>query len=118
MPAPSPQPLSPEGRGEKAANEEQHMMRSLLLALPLIAAAGCALTSHEVCEKVAENIILPEQRSIDSRDLAQFPSAHVPPTMPPRTVSDPRPDTPEWPMSLDEAIRIALENAQVIRVLA
>jgi outer membrane protein TolC len=94
------------------------MMRSLLLGLAVAVVCGCALTPREACEKVCANIILPEQRSIDYRDPAQFPAAHVPATMPPRTVSDPRPDTPEWPLSLDEAIRIALENAQVIRVLA
>jgi outer membrane protein TolC len=93
-------------------------MRSLLLGLAVAAVCGCATTPQEACEKVAKNIILPEQRSIDYRDVSQFPSAHVPATMPPRTVSDPRPDTPEWQLSLDEAIRIALQNAQVVRVLA
>ena len=44
--------------------------------------------------------------------------APIPDTPPPRTVSNPRPDTPDWPLSLDEAIRIALENAHVVRTLA
>jgi outer membrane protein TolC len=94
------------------------MMRSVLLGLAVAAVCGCALTPREACEKVGENIILPEQRTIDVRDPSQFPAAHVPATLPPRTVSDPRPDTPEWQLSLDEAIRIALENAQVVRELA
>jgi outer membrane protein TolC len=94
------------------------MMRFLLLGLAVAAVCGCALTPWETCEKVGENIILPEQRSIDYREPEQFPAAHVTPSLPPRTVSDPRPDTPEWQLSLDEAIRIALENAQVVRVLA
>jgi outer membrane protein TolC len=82
--------------------------------LVLSAACGCALTPAEIWR----NIILPEQRSIDYRDPAQFPSAPIPPSVPPRTVSEPRPGTTEWLLSLDDAIRIALENARVIRVLA
>lgn len=63
-------------------------------------------------------MILPEQRSIDYRDPAQFPPAPIPANVPPRTVSRPQPETAPWHLSLDEAIRIALENARAIRVLA
>jgi outer membrane protein TolC len=89
------------------------MMRSLAPALALLIACGCALTPSQVCE----NIILPEQRTIDHRDPAQLPAVRIPPNLPPRTVSDPRPETTEWQLSLDEAIHIALENARVVRVL-
>ncbi len=90
------------------------MARRLLLGLVLLSVCGCALGGDDVWR----NIILPEQRSIDYRDPAQLPSAPIPPSVPPRTVSDPRPETTEWQLSLDDAIRIALENAQVVRTLA
>jgi outer membrane protein TolC len=67
---------------------------------------------------VARNVILPEQRTIGYSDPARLPTAPIPDAAPPRTVTDSRPDTPDWPLSLDEAIKIALENARVIRVLA
>jgi outer membrane protein TolC len=89
-----------------------------LLSLVLSAACGCASNPAEVCQTICENVILPEQRSIDYRDVGRLPPAPIPASLPPRTVSDPRPETPEWPMSLDEAIRIALENTHVVRVLA
>jgi len=62
-------------------------------------------------------VILPEQRVIYYRDPAYLPHVNVEPSPTPRTVGNPKPETPTWPMSLDEAIRIALENARVIRVL-
>ena len=89
------------------------MARRLLL-LVLLTASGCALTADEL----VHNIILPEQRTIAIRDAAQFAPAPIPPSVPPRTVSEPQPGTTEWQMSLDDAIRIALENAKIIRVLA
>jgi outer membrane protein TolC len=88
------------------------MARRLLLGLLLALGVGCAP------DEVRRNIILPEQRTIDHRDPSQFAPAPIPPSVPPRTVSNPRPDTTEWQMSLDDAIRIALENAQVVRMLA
>jgi outer membrane protein TolC len=85
-----------------------------MLALALATTGGCALAPSEILR----NIILPEQRSIEYRDPSQLPPARLPAGPPPRTVSVPRAQTPEWQLSLDEAIRIALENARVIRVLA
>ena len=75
---------------------------------------GCAPTIRQV----ADNIVMPEQRTMDIRDPAPLPPAPIPDSPPPRTVSNPRLDTPEWPLSLDEAIHIALENAHVVRILA
>jgi outer membrane protein TolC len=89
-------------------------MTRWVLGLALSTACGCALTPADVCR----NILMPEQRSIDYRDPGQLPPAPIPENVPPRTVSDPRPGAEEWHLSLDDAIRIALENAQVIRVLA
>lgn len=89
-------------------------MKRWLLGLALSTACGCALTPAEVCR----NILMPEQRSIDYRDPGQLAPAPIPENVPPRTVSDPRPGTVDWQLSLDDAIRIALENARAIRVLA
>ncbi|HEV8059918.1 MAG TPA: TolC family protein, partial [Gemmataceae bacterium] len=85
-----------------------------LIGLLLATAAGCALTADDV----VHSAILPEQRTIDHRDPAELPPARIPLNTPPRTVSNTQLDTPEWRLSLDEALRIALENARVIRVLA
>jgi outer membrane protein TolC len=94
--------------------EKRGLARRLFILFVLSAAGGCALTA----EDISKSIILPEQRTIDRRDPAQFHLSRIPDSVPPRTVADPRPETPEWRLSLDEAIRIALENAKVIRVLA
>src|SRR5438132_7965786 len=92
----------------------QVMAGRLPLLLILMTALGCGHTADDVCN----HIILPEQQTIDHRDPSQFPPAPIPPSAPPRTVADPQPGTPEWQLSLDDAIRIALENATVVRVLA
>lgn len=60
--------------------------------------------------------VYPEQRSLDIRDPGQLPQVHLPEIPPPATVSRPPPtDTPSL-LSLDEAIRVALENSKVVRV--
>src|SRR5258707_11843847 len=92
------------------------MRRWLPLGLALAAVCGCA--QGEFCQKIRQTVIPPEQRSIDYLDPAQLPTVRIPDNVPPRTVTDPRPKTLEWQLSLDEAIRIALENARVVRVLA
>ena len=69
-------------------------------------------------DELYQKIILPEQRTINYREPDQFPPVPIPNNTPPRTVTDRRPETKEWQLSLDEAIRIALENAKVVRVLA
>ena len=89
-------------------------MSRRLLTLALLALAGCT----PAFEEAVHNVIPPEQRSVDYRDPSQLPPVRVPPTVPPRTVSDRRPGAREWQLSLDDAVRIGLENAKVIRVLA
>lgn len=59
-----------------------------------------------------------EQLKIRYRDPASLPSVYVPPTPAPPTVSNPLPDADERPLSLDDAIRIALGDSEVVRVLA
>ena len=62
-------------------------------------------------------IILPEQRRLEFRAPEQLPRARLPNIPPPQTVSNP-PAQSVWKLSLDEAIRIALANAEVVRILA
>jgi outer membrane protein TolC len=62
--------------------------------------------------------ILPEQRDLAVRDPAQLPPAPLPPLPPPTTVAAPLPENaPTRELSLDEAIRVALANSKVVRVL-
>lgn len=62
--------------------------------------------------------LFPEQRSIQVRDPAQLPRYSLPEMPSPQTVS--RRDQPLAPvdLSLDDAIRTALRNAEVVRILA
>ena len=90
------------------------MMRWFMMMLLFLAVCGCGATTHEVLR----NIVLPEERTIAYRETSELPSVPIPANVPPRTVLDPRPETPEWALSLDEAIRIALERSRVVRVLA
>ena len=61
--------------------------------------------------------IMAEQRTMEVRDPAGLQQVYIPETTPPPTISNPQIDAPEYPFSLDEAIRIALENSEVVRVL-
>jgi len=86
-------------------------VRSLFLLLLVswsISLGGCA----------GYRPILPEQKRVEFRDPADLPHARIPDVSEPPTVSNPQPpDAREWMLSLDDAIRTALENAEVIRVL-
>jgi len=81
------------------------------MSLPLLVFAGG-------CGDGVRWLIMPEQRSIDVRDVSDLPKARIPEIPPPPTVSNPQSEATIRPLSLDEAIRIALENSKVIRVLA
>jgi outer membrane protein TolC len=83
------------------------------LLLSLLALCGCDASVSEI----VHNIIPPEQRTIVTRDPAALPSVPLPDLPPPRTVSKPRPETPDWYLSLDDAVRIALENTNAVRIL-
>jgi outer membrane protein TolC len=63
-------------------------------------------------------LLMPEQHCIPGRDPVQLPQIPIPNVPPPRTVDAPGDDLPPLYLSLDEAIRIALQNAEVVRVLA
>lgn len=61
---------------------------------------------------------VPEQRSIDVRTPPQLMVTPLPDLPRPATVTNPEPDAAEQNLSLDEAIRITLQNSEVVRVLA
>ncbi len=61
--------------------------------------------------------VFPEERTVSVRDPADMTHVPIPKTPPPPTVNTIE-SLPERLMSLDEAIRTALANAEVVRVLA
>ena len=63
-------------------------------------------------------LVKEEQRRIRYRDPASLPDVYVPLTPPPPTVRQPLPARAQRLISLDEAIRIALDNSEVVRTLA
>ena len=85
----------------------------------LLLAATCSLSFY-VLPCAAESFwpwIKPEQRKICVRHPSQLPHIGLPETPRPPTVSDLQWDGPTQNISLDEAIRTALGNSEVIRVL-
>jgi outer membrane protein TolC len=81
--------------------------------LPWLVLAGCVPVSG------VWSLVVPEQRRLDVREPGQLPPAPIPPVPPPETVSYRVPaEVPAQELSLDQAIRIALANSQVVRVLA
>jgi outer membrane protein TolC len=66
----------------------------------------------------ARQLILPEQRHFEIRDPGELPRARIPDMPPPATVVDAAARQATWRLSLDEAIRMALENVDVVRVVA
>jgi outer membrane protein TolC len=77
--------------------------------LAQLAGHGC---SGERCRAID-----PEARTICLRDPSELPKARIPETPAPPTVSDSQDDLPVREISLDDAIRIALENSEVVRIL-
>lgn len=63
--------------------------------------------------------ILPEQKCLAIRSPSQICRARLPDRGVPSTVADPNAEQslPVYQMTLDEAIRIALENSEIVRVL-
>lgn len=59
----------------------------------------------------------PEQRFLDIREPTQLSPAPLPNLPSPPTVSDPQPEQEVQYLSLDEAIRIMIQNSEVVRVL-
>lgn len=86
------------------------------LAWPLLTCvllAGCAGTARVL----VDHAVLPEARELLVRDPSQLPEAPLPEVPPPVTVAEETPAVVDRPLSLDEAIHVALVNTKVVRVL-
>lgn len=101
------------------------MFRRLAFLLALVALA----LSAKFAQAQAGNVpgtgairllptVFPEQRSIQVRDPAQLPHYQLPDEPYPHTVSRAYEDLKPRYLSLDEAIRISIQNVNVVRVLA
>ncbi len=78
----------------------------------LVFAVSAAAPAVDPC-----GVIMPEQRRIEIRRAEHLPPLRPPEGPTPATVSELQPQAPGEQMSLDDAIRIALLNSEVIRVL-
>jgi outer membrane protein TolC len=90
--------------------------RIAILAL-LAAAVTAVLPGGLANSESLWQLVVPEQRRIRVRHPSELPHAPVPDTPAPPTVSSPHVDAVPRDLSLDEAIRTALVNANVVRVL-
>ena len=82
------------------------------LSWGLLLLAGCASAPGLL------PFVVPEQRNLDLRAPHAIPHSQLPELPPPVTVAAPAEPGPVKELSLDEAIRISLANAKVIRTLA
>ncbi len=82
------------------------------MSLAICISAGWSLAQE------LRRFIYPEQRQLEIRAPGQIPGRGLPPLPAPRTVSRTPEQLETWSLSLDDALRISLENAEVIRVLA
>lgn len=90
--------------------------RNAILALLIVASlSGSPLA---IAQSDLRRIILPAEPDVSFRDPSSFAPAPLPATRRPRTVRDARNEEPTWMLTLDESIRVSLENGEVIRVLA
>src|SRR5437773_1034096 len=89
-----------------------HGLPARLSLLPLILGVGGCLPGDGLWR-----MVISEQRHLEIREPSQLPPVAIPPLPPPETVTHPAPEVTPRELSLDEAIRIALANSKVVRVL-
>ena len=89
--------------------------------------ATCSVCEQRIVRRVSRSVapakrhghvFLPEQRSIQVHRATRLPSVSIPASPKPPTVVDRTASLHQINLSLDEAIRIALNNSQVVRILA
>ncbi len=83
-----------------------------LAGLFLCASAGCTANFAQVVEAGWRH----EVRDTQARDPLSLPAAPIPTVPPPVTVADDSPAAEPFNLSLNDAVRITLENAKAIRV--
>lgn len=93
-----------------------HRINQYALLL-ILCAPGIAAGQQVPEEDELTPFLKPEQCVIRSRPAEQLRPLPGPLPTPPPTVSVPHPDATELRITLDDAIRMALQNAEVIRVL-
>ena len=98
--------------------DDADMRISCAFSLYLLACFAAFLETGPVSAQEPFKPILPEQKCLAIRSPQQMRYAHLPPVDVPTTVDPERQrELPAYDMTLDDAIRIALENSEVIRVL-
>lgn len=87
-------------------------MKRVMLAVVAVLAMATSANAQR------DRVLIPnEQGRFQVRDSGDYVPAPLPRTLTPPTVAT-AVDSPEWNLSLDEAIRIALRNTDVVRVLS
>ncbi len=84
----------------------------LIVLAPLLAPAKSAPAQN------FPRLLAPGQSTIEVRSPAELPHVAIPDVPPPATVANPEAALPQRQLTLDEAIRIALTNSEVVRILA
>lgn len=93
-------------------------IRRFRRVLAVTALAMLALSANFAQAQRIFPTLFPEQRTIQVRDPSELPRYRIPDSPIPSTVTNPQPDLEPVQLSLDNAIRIALDNSEVVRVLA
>jgi outer membrane protein TolC len=107
------------GSGDRGSSKSVDMGMPRKNTLMLLAAVTAILLPAAIADgESLWHLLVPEQRRIQVRHPSKLPRAPVPDTPPPPTVSNPRAGVAPSELSLDEAIRVALLNSEVVRVLA
>jgi outer membrane protein TolC len=94
-------------------------MRTLITTCAVIASIILLCAENLAKAQEAYSLVIPEQSSISVRDPLSIRSAQLPAEafLRPKTIRDDDTDRAEAPLPLDEAIRISLQNTDVVRVL-
>lgn len=94
----------------------ERQTKSIRTVTAVVVAIAFAMASTLHAQR--DRLLIPnEQGCLQVRDTGDYCPAPLPRSLTPPTVST-KEGVPEWPLSLDEAIRIALKNADVVRVLS
>lgn len=78
-----------------------------------LAGTGCTTSFHDTLRMSW----VPEQQAIGVRSPTELAPAPIPEVAPPPTVTNPPTTKQEWRLSLDDVLKMAVENAKIVRVL-
>lgn len=96
-----------------------HIMQTFVKCYLLLLLSLSALVSvtNSTEAQQASRFTLPERTTFRARNPAELRSARIPDVSAPRTIFSNAVEAEEF-LSLDEAIRLAIENAEVVRVIS